>query len=274
MAAIPAAAGGGRLAGIAARAAHSPGVHRSDRDPATASSAGGVLLREVAFAALSVGAVTIVLALLMGTGILPDPRAGELARSLAFLYTPLSLLAAAGLYGLLARAQDGGEATPSLRPRAARAGFTLSALTVLSHTALAILGSYAVGILLSFLGAPVSEQATILEITAEGLGLRAPLVLLAVSALIAAPIAEELLLRGLFFRRLALFTDARLAYAASALAFAAIHGNWTGLFVYVWLGLCFAHAYARTGRLSCAILTHAGNNAITLGLLLQGSPPA
>lgn len=235
-------------------------------------SAGGVLLREAAFAALSVGAVTLGLALLMGVGVLPDPRAGELARALAFLYTPLSLLAAAGIYGALARAQGGGEATPPLRPAGARAGLGASIWTVLSHVALAILGSYAIGILLSIFGAPVAEQAAILEITGDGLGLRAPLLLLAASALIAAPIAEELLLRGLFFRRLALLADARVAYAASALAFAAIHGNWTGLLVYVWLGLCFAHAYARTGRLSCAILTHAGNNAITLGLLLQGSP--
>ena len=67
-------------------------------------------------------------------------------------------------------------------------------------------------------------------------------------------------------------TPLRTLLMASALAFAAIHGNWTGLFVYVWLGLVFAHAYARTGRITCAILTHAGNNAITLALLVTGDP--
>jgi membrane protease YdiL (CAAX protease family) len=42
--------------------------------------------------------------------------------------------------------------------------------------------------------------------------------------------------------------------------------------IYVWLGLVFARAYARTGRLSAAVAVHLGNNAITLALLLLAPP--
>ena len=54
--------------------------------------------------------------------------------------------------------------------------------------------------------------------------------------------------------------------------FAAFHGNIHGFAVYLWLGLVFAGVYAATGRLSCAIAVHFGNNAITLLTLLSDKP--
>ncbi|MGB1015975.1 MAG: lysostaphin resistance A-like protein, partial [Nannocystaceae bacterium] len=82
-----------------------------------------------------------------------------------------------------------------------------------------------------------------------------------------APIAEEWLMRGLLFARIRRANPVA-AYAVTALAFAAIHGNPAGFVVYAWLAIVFAHAMARTGRLSAAIGVHALNNVITLSMLL------
>jgi membrane protease YdiL (CAAX protease family) len=59
------------------------------------------------------------------------------------------------------------------------------------------------------------------------------------------------------------------AYVLSAAAFATIHGNPEGLAIYAWLGLVFASAYERTGRLWCAMLVHVCNNALALAVLLM-----
>ena len=163
-----------------------------------------------------------------------------------------------------------GEVTPPLLPAERRPPAGAAVGVALLHVALAILGSFAIGLALQVVGVPVVEQTQVLEITAGGLGLRPELLLLAFTALIAAPIAEESLLRGLLFRRLWLQAGPRTAYLVSALAFAAIHGNLRGLLVYFWLGLVFARAYALTGRLACAVVAHVGNNAVTLAVLLFG----
>lgn len=233
--------------------------------------AGEVLLREILLGAVCVAVVVVLVGVLIGSGVIPDPRAGiGLSRGLGFLYSPLSLLAGAGLYALAAR-RLGGEPTPPLRPVRGRPP-TGAALGIAGlHVALAILGSYAIGLVMQLVGVPVVEQAQVLEITGGGLGLRPELVLLGITALAAAPISEEILLRGLFFRRLWQQTTPQVAYLASALAFAAIHGNLQGFLVYLWLGLVFARAYALTGRLWCAVLAHFGNNAITLAILVLGS---
>ncbi|MCA9637623.1 MAG: CPBP family intramembrane metalloprotease [Myxococcales bacterium] len=240
------------------------------RSAASEPGESAVVLREVLLAGLSVAIVFVVLAILISTGALPNPQHGEgLQRALGFLYSPLSLLAGAGLYGLLSRLLDG-EVTPPLLPAEQPPPAVAAVGVALLHVALAILGSFAIGLALQVVGVPVVEQTQVLEITAGGLGLRPELLLLAFTALIAAPIAEESLLRGLLFRRLWLQAGPRTAYLVSALAFAAIHGNLRGLLVYFWLGLVFARAYALTGRLACAVVAHVGNNAVTLAVLLFG----
>jgi membrane protease YdiL (CAAX protease family) len=94
--------------------------------------------------------------------------------------------------------------------------------------------------------------------------------MLAVSAVVLAPLAEESLFRGLLFRRILERVGPWPAYVVSALAFAAIHGNLAGLVIYVWLGLVFAETLRRTGRLWTAIVVHMGNNAFALSLLVTG----
>jgi len=140
--------------------------------------------------------------------------------------------------------------------------------------ALALVGSAAIGWLVDLLGAPVSEQASILEIVAgwhDGTD-RVTMMVLGVCAVVLAPFAEECLFRGLLFARLRRSSGRPVAYVVTAIGFAAIHGNVAGLVVYVWLGLVFAWSMERTGRVGAAIAVHMGNNAFAFGLLLVAPP--
>jgi membrane protease YdiL (CAAX protease family) len=163
-------------------------------------------------------------------------------------------------------------ASPMPLPRAS----VLRALGItLGCIAAAIVGSIALGELLELVGAPVAEQESILEIVrawhrGEDDG---TIVLLGASAVVLAPVAEESLFRGLLFARLRASNGRALAYVVSALGFALIHANPAGLAIYGWLGLCFAFALERTGRLWPAIAVHMGNNAFAFAALLLEEPP-
>jgi len=135
----------------------------------------------------------------------------------------------------------------------------------------AIGGSFILGLGLDALGAPVEEQTGIVELVEafRSGGDPVPLIVLSVSAVALAPLAEELLFRGFVFRRIAARGGSMPeAYALSAAAFASIHLNPAGFVIYTWLGLVFADAYRRSGRLWVAMLVHAGNNAFALALLI------
>lgn len=189
------------------------------------------------------------------------PEHARLALSLAL--TPAATLAAALLYRQIGRAIDG--PGPQTAPPA-RAPLAQAIALVLAHLAAAVAGSYLIAFVMNLVGAPIAEQRIVLTLVEAG----GPAVAsLAASALVLAPLGEEWFFRGLLFARVARGAGPVAAYAVSALLFAVFHGNLQGLVVYAWLGLVFAHAYARTGRLSCAMAVHFGNNAITLLTLLM-----
>lgn len=202
-------------------------------------------------------ALRALVAAMFGRPDLPPDRA-RIALSLAL--TPAATLVGALLYRQVGRAIDEAPPAPPERPPLVRA-----AGVVVAHLAAAVVGSYALGILMNLLGAPVAEQAVVLELVASG---GPALASLAFSALVLAPLGEEWFFRGLLFRRLRQNAGAWPAYVVSALLFASFHGNLRGMIVYVWLGLVFAHTQAGTGRLWCAIAVHFGNNAITLATLM------
>lgn len=199
---------------------------------------------------------------LFGAPVLPPDQA-KIALSLAL--TPIATLSGAFLYAQLGRAIDQTPHAP-LVARGDRLPLPRAALVTLASLGAAVVGSYTLGFLMQLFGAPVAEQPLVLELVAAG---GSALASLTFSALVLAPLGEELFFRGLLFRRLALGVGRWPALVTSALLFAAFHGNIRGLVVYFWLGLVFAGAYAATGRLSCAIAVHVGNNAITLLTLLQ-----
>lgn len=193
----------------------------------------------------------------------PNLPADQARIALSLALTPLATLAAAGLYRKIGRALDQDAPAPQPAPVAAPGW---SAALVVAHIAAAFVGSYLLGFLMNLLGAPVTEQKLVLDLVAAGGPAVANLTL---SALVLAPIGEEWFFRGQLFTRLARSAGPIPAYAASALLFAVFHDNLRGLVIYLWLGLVFAHVLARTGRLSCAIAVHFGNNAITLATLLS-----
>lgn len=173
--------------------------------------------------------------------------------------------------------EDVGEPDPDppvpVAPRAT--GPVAVAGTIVTGVLAALLGSVALGWLFERIGLQVQEQSRVLEIIeatrTDGFG--AVAIMLVVSALLLAPVAEEWLFRGLLFRRVSARSGRALGYGISALAFAAIHGNPAGFVVYLWLGLVFAAVLERTGRLWAAVAVHMGNNGYVLAVLFAVGVP-
>jgi membrane protease YdiL (CAAX protease family) len=223
------------------------------------------LLGELVFFAASFVAATGLLQLVLLSGVVPDPEATPWVGPVA---GPLVMGVAALVYTVLERRGERAMRAPitGSRPTTARAWSTVG-----THTLLALAGSVLLALLMQWLGVPPREQVKVQEIVAGGMS--AQLVVLGIAALALAPVTEEWLFRGMLFRRLHHAAPSFWAYALSAALFAAIHFNPSGLPTYVWLGLVFAHAYRRSGRLWCASLVHFANNAATLAFLLTAPPP-
>jgi hypothetical protein len=84
-------------------------------------------------------------------------------------------------------------------------------------------------------------------------------------AVIAAPIFEEFVFRGLIFGGLRRSLGTAGAVLASAAIFAIVHPPASVVPVFV-LGLCTALVYARTRMLAASMITHALYNAAVLAL--------
>lgn len=94
------------------------------------------------------------------------------------------------------------------------------------------------------------------------------LILLVVAVVIIAPIAEEILFRGLFYRFLKSKISPRWAMIVSSACFAAMHDNKLSLLPLMFLGMMLVRAYERTGNLKVPILMHAFFNANATFILL------
>lgn len=115
------------------------------------------------------------------------------------------------------------------------------------------------------------NDSTLLEVLGEY-----PL-LMVISTVVLAPVAEELLHRGLIFGWLQ-EKNVYLAYILSALIFSGIHVvQYIGLYstahifvalvLYLPAGLSFAWAYQRSGTILAPIIIHAANNLLALLVL-------
>ena len=140
-------------------------------------------------------------------------------------------------------------------------------LIALGAIVVAMIGSVVLGLAQELVfSLEVEEQQPIVDLVERGDPFE--IALLAVSAVLLAPVTEELLFRHMFFRRLLQRVGPAAAWTIPALAFALAHWNPVGLLVYVWLGSVFAGAYVLSGRLWVAMLAHAGHNAFALTMLL------
>ena len=204
---------------------------------------------------------------LMLLGVLPDPAGAPWS---AIVAGPV-MMGAAGLSYLslermLGRSGDLARPLEMIEGRT-RAGVLNGVLIAVGAVVVAMIGSMLLAVAqeLAF-SIEVEEQQPIVELVERGLPFE--LALLAISAVVLAPVTEELLFRHMLFRRLRQRAGAVAAWTLPALAFALAHWNPVGLLVYMWLGTVFAAAYALSGRIWVAMLAHAGHNAIALTLLL------
>jgi membrane protease YdiL (CAAX protease family) len=225
---------------------------------ATAAVTGTMLLAVVVLGVFVPGSVAV-LAQLAGTPFpaglgpaeLPTPEQA-LARTLG-LQTAVLLLTGIGL--ALWRC-------PRFFPTT---GWTGRVAWGLAAGADALLLSAVVAAVQEAAGVPVHEQEPLLRVIRE-----IPLARSLPWIAVVAPIGEEVFFRGYLFRFLAARAPLALAYAVSALAFAAIHFNPSGFLVYAGIGLVLAAAYRRTGSLLVPVLGHAVHNGLTL-LAVYGS---
>ncbi len=238
------------------RAVHTSGVPERDQ-------AATAVFIELLLIMVSIAVVVFAIGLLFSGGGLPTLEDLGPAQ---MLLTPLCWVLAGALYRAFGtRLDDPGEQRAAVE---ARPGAAAAWREVGIHCLLAIVGSTLLAQLLGLVGLEVAEQEGVKQITSGGFALRADLLFLALSAIVAAPLAEEWLFRGLFFRRLLAVGSPAAAFTLSAILFALIHGNPAGFLIYVWLGVVFARVFLRTGRLWTAVAVHVTNNLVTMAFLV------
>jgi membrane protease YdiL (CAAX protease family) len=101
---------------------------------------------------------------------------------------------------------------------------------------------------------------------------KSPLAILGLTSLatVVAPLAEELIFRAGLFRYLRTRTPAWLAYTLPAAFFTILHGNIAAFGPLFVLGVGFAIAYERTGRIAVPIIAHGLFNLNTIVMVLAG----
>jgi membrane protease YdiL (CAAX protease family) len=93
-------------------------------------------------------------------------------------------------------------------------------------------------------------------------------VLAFVAVVLAAPLAEEIIFRGLLHRLAARLWGGAAATILSSLVFGIIHSEPWFLFGLIGVGLMLAVVYERTRSITACFVTHAVHNAISLGLMI------
>lgn len=116
-----------------------------------------------------------------------------------------------------------------------------------------------------WLGLGVVEQPVVRALAGAG---AIPLAMLAVVAIVVAPVGEELFFRGWMFRYLDARIGRAVGCAASALLFAAVHLHPPAFAIYFALALAFVGLYVWSGSLWTPILAHATINAIAVAALV------
>jgi uncharacterized protein len=135
-----------------------------------------------------------------------------------------------------------------------------------------IASSVIVTVLMRFTGSEQAPDQFLLdELTRGGLST----LLAFIAAVVLAPIAEELLFRGLLFTALLRRRSVHVAALVSSVVFAVVHVDVAvsqplALVGLTLVGIVLAYAYHRTGSLLVAIVGHAAFNGITLVLALVG----
>ncbi len=157
--------------------------------------------------------------------------------------------------------------TPRVAVPSSVLGLTRRALWVVVGTCAALAVAVAVTWVFEVLnqmviGGPPDTQSAVKQLMASGDTMA--LVTLGVSAVIIAPLAEEILFRGFLFRNLRETIGKGLAAVLSGLFFGLVHMHPTLLIPLTGLGIALALLYEWTGSLWVPILAHMAFNLLTL----------
>jgi len=93
------------------------------------------------------------------------------------------------------------------------------------------------------------------------------------TVVVAAPLAEELIFRGLLYRLTARMWGPWAAAIISSLVFGIVHGEPWYLFGLIGIGLVLAVVYQATGSVLACWITHMVHNGISLAMMLWSSQP-
>lgn len=181
----------------------------------------------------------------------------------------IGMLAGALLGGLLASFQSR-SATPPDFPTAAKIRRPILGGLITFLISLPLIG--AIGLawkyILELFGHAAGEQEMVdLFRNADDPALLGFMIILAA---VVAPVTEELIFRAGIFRYLRTRIPRSLALILPALLFALLHGNLTALVPLFALGVFFAYAYERTGRIVVPMIAHALFNLHTIVLVMAG----
>lgn len=98
------------------------------------------------------------------------------------------------------------------------------------------------------------------------------IVLAAVAVVVVAPLAEEIIFRGLLHRMASGIWGPLAATAVSSLVFGILHGEAWILFGLIGVGAVLAFVFEATGSVTACWITHAVHNAISLFLMIRQEP--
>lgn len=96
------------------------------------------------------------------------------------------------------------------------------------------------------------------------------IILAAITVVVVAPLAEEIIFRGLLQRVTATLWGTVPAALVSALIFGIVHGEPWFLFGLIGVGLVLAFVFAATGSVTACWLVHAMHNGISLWVMISG----
>jgi membrane protease YdiL (CAAX protease family) len=125
------------------------------------------------------------------------------------------------------------------------------------------------GLLLEIFGVHLEEQDVLQQFRAAvAVGDQRQLLLFGLTAIVLAPVTEEIIFRGAFFGGLAARWGFLPAALSSSLVFGGVHFSLSALFPLFLVGMILCYLYKRTGSIYPSMIYHAIFNGVTLLIVL------
>lgn len=151
-------------------------------------------------------------------------------------------------------------------PHAGRAALAGILLAILALPFILLLNNLSREVITQISGEPPLQPAIQVLDVAQSIPQR---IIFALSTMVFAPLAEEILFRGVLYRTVQQLGFPRLALYGTSFVFALIHGSMMTLLPLTVLAIALCKLYDRTGRLLAPVLAHATFNAINFALFVN-----